>query len=60
MPSEQSMFLRVRLAQIIAIDYTKSNSWTGRKSYGGKNLHFLDPENLEANPYMQARIRRPR
>lgn len=38
---------------IIAIDYTKSNQWSGKKTYGGRPLHFLDPDNLEKNPYMQ-------
>ncbi len=42
-----------RLPQVIAIDYTKSNQWSGKKSYGGKPLHFLDPDGLEKNPYMQ-------
>lgn len=37
---------------IIAVDYTKSNQWSGKKSYGGKPLHYLDPDNLEKNPYM--------
>jgi hypothetical protein len=40
---------------VIALDYTKSNQWSGKKSYGGKPLHYLDPDNLEKNPYIQAR-----
>jgi hypothetical protein len=43
---------------VIAIDYTKSNQWSGKKSYGGKPLHYLDPDNLEKNPYIQVRCRR--
>eukprot|EP00295_Goniomonas_pacifica_P026949 CAMPEP_0175936506 /NCGR_PEP_ID=MMETSP0108-20121206/21644_1 /TAXON_ID=195067 ORGANISM="Goniomonas pacifica, Strain CCMP1869" /NCGR_SAMPLE_ID=MMETSP0108 /ASSEMBLY_ACC=CAM_ASM_000204 /LENGTH=479 /DNA_ID=CAMNT_0017260585 /DNA_START=61 /DNA_END=1500 /DNA_ORIENTATION=- len=36
---------------IIAIDYTKSNTWTGEKTFGGKSLHFLDPRGSTSNPY---------
>ena len=26
---------------VIGIDFTKSNNWTGEKTFGGKSLHFL-------------------
>ena len=26
---------------VIGIDFTKSNNWTGDKTFGGKSLHFL-------------------
>lgn len=38
---------------ILAIDFTKSNTWTGKRSYGGKCLHYLDPEKLDKNPYIR-------
>jgi E3 ubiquitin-protein ligase RGLG len=38
--------------QIISLDYTKSNTWTGKKSFAGKCLHYLDPAGVEKNPYM--------
>ena len=34
---------------IIGIDYTKSNSWNGLNSYGGKSLHSIDK--MTINPY---------
>jgi len=34
---------------IIGIDYTKSNTWTGRKTFGGKCLHHISSTGL--NPY---------
>lgn len=34
---------------IIGIDFTKSNTWQGEKTYGGKCLHHLDSFNR--NPY---------
>ncbi|KDO27438.1 hypothetical protein SPRG_07026 [Saprolegnia parasitica CBS 223.65] len=34
---------------IVAIDYTKSNEWSGEHSFHGKCLHALDPHEL--NPY---------
>ncbi|CAA6670114.1 unnamed protein product [Spirodela intermedia] len=37
---------------IIAVDFTKSNEWTGEKSFEGKSLHDLDHPTL--NPYEQA------
>lgn len=27
--------------------------WTGKKSFGGKSLHHLDPSSTERNPYQQ-------
>jgi len=37
---------------VLAIDFTKSNTWTGRSSFGGKCLHAISPDCL--NPYQQA------
>ncbi|XP_023544775.1 E3 ubiquitin-protein ligase RGLG5-like [Cucurbita pepo subsp. pepo] len=37
---------------IVGIDFTKSNEWTGKKSFMGRNLHDLDGACL--NPYEQA------
>lgn len=34
---------------IVGIDYTKSNTWTGSRSFGGKSLHTISPTVL--NPY---------
>ena len=39
---------------VVAIDFTKSNMWTGEKSFGGKCLHALDE--AEMNPYQQGKI----
>lgn len=39
---------------IVAIDYTKSNQWTGRHTFGGRSLHWIDPEGAVRNPYMIA------
>ncbi|XP_078437799.1 E3 ubiquitin-protein ligase RGLG5-like isoform X3 [Wolffia australiana] len=36
---------------IIAVDFTKSNEWTGENSFEGKNLHDLDHPSM--NPYEQ-------
>eukprot|EP01102_Stenamoeba_stenopodia_P005342 TRINITY_DN15940_c0_g1_i1.p1 TRINITY_DN15940_c0_g1~~TRINITY_DN15940_c0_g1_i1.p1 ORF type:complete len:274 (+),score=57.97 TRINITY_DN15940_c0_g1_i1:165-986(+) len=36
---------------IIGIDYTKSNLWTGKNSYGGLSLHHVSPGYL--NPYQR-------
>ncbi|KAH3759263.1 copine family protein 1 [Pelomyxa schiedti] len=36
---------------ILGIDYTKSNTWTGKVSFGGKCLHSLQPDHL--NPYQR-------
>ena len=31
---------------IIGIDFTKSNNWTGDKTFGGKSLHFLGHDDV--------------
>ena len=36
---------------IIAVDYTKSNEWTGKHSFGGRCLHDISPGAV--NPYEQ-------
>uniref|UniRef100_A0A7S0DYG3 VWFA domain-containing protein n=1 Tax=Hanusia phi TaxID=3032 RepID=A0A7S0DYG3_9CRYP len=36
---------------ILGIDFTKSNTWTGEKSFGGKCLHHIDAAAL--NPYQR-------
>ncbi|XP_057767051.1 E3 ubiquitin-protein ligase RGLG2-like isoform X2 [Salvia miltiorrhiza] len=36
---------------IVGIDFTKSNEWTGRRSYNGRSLHHIDGG---LNPYEQA------
>ncbi|KAG9402632.1 hypothetical protein AC1031_007236 [Aphanomyces cochlioides] len=36
---------------ILAIDYTKSNTWTGQRSFQNKCLHEIDPNNQVWNPY---------
>jgi E3 ubiquitin-protein ligase RGLG len=36
------------------VDFTKSNQWTGRKTFGGRSLHWLDPEGVIRNPYYMA------
>ncbi|OQR99510.1 hypothetical protein THRCLA_06494, partial [Thraustotheca clavata] len=36
---------------IVAIDYTKSNTWTGQNSFQGKCLHEIDPSGQMWNPY---------
>ncbi|CAK4693510.1 hypothetical protein LEN26_017834 [Aphanomyces euteiches] len=36
---------------IVAIDYTKSNEWSGERSFGGKCLHEIDPTGATVNPY---------
>jgi len=37
---------------IIGIDYTKSNTWTGRKTFNNNSLHAIFPNTL--NPYQEA------
>jgi hypothetical protein len=34
---------------VLGIDYTKSNTWTGKRTFGGYSLHALQPGML--NPY---------
>ncbi|RHY57899.1 hypothetical protein DYB34_003397 [Aphanomyces astaci] len=36
---------------VVAIDYTKSNEWSGERSFGGKCLHAIDPTGATVNPY---------
>lgn len=36
---------------IIAVDFTKSNEWTGKSSFHGHNLHEISP--LQLNPYQR-------
>lgn len=36
---------------IVAIDFTKSNEWTGKHSFGGRSLHALGPT---PSPYEEA------
>ena len=31
---------------VIGIDFTKSNNWTGDKTFGGKSLHFLGHDDV--------------
>lgn len=40
----------------IGIDCTSSNEYTGSKSFGGKSLHYLDPNGQTNNPYEDAII----
>eukprot|EP01126_Amoeba_proteus_P060325 TRINITY_DN7967_c0_g1_i1.p1 TRINITY_DN7967_c0_g1~~TRINITY_DN7967_c0_g1_i1.p1 ORF type:complete len:314 (-),score=60.27 TRINITY_DN7967_c0_g1_i1:191-1132(-) len=37
---------------IVGIDFTKSNTWTGEKTFRGNCLHTLDPNRI--NPYQSA------
>ncbi|KAH7462566.1 hypothetical protein KRP22_004986 [Phytophthora ramorum] len=36
---------------ILGIDFTESNTWTGKKSFGGRCLHCIDPTGATQNPY---------
>eukprot|EP00002_Diphylleia_rotans_P040546 TRINITY_DN963_c0_g1_i4.p1 TRINITY_DN963_c0_g1~~TRINITY_DN963_c0_g1_i4.p1 ORF type:complete len:336 (+),score=78.10 TRINITY_DN963_c0_g1_i4:78-1085(+) len=38
---------------IIGVDFTKSNTWTGKQTFGGKNLHYVGSTE-EMNPYEKA------
>lgn len=42
------------LPQIVGVDFTKSNQWTGRHTFGGRSLHWIDPDGLLRNPYTMA------
>lgn len=33
------------------VDFTKSNQWTGERSFGGRCLHDIDPKGMFMNPY---------
>jgi len=37
---------------ILGIDFTKSNEWTGKQSFGGQSLHRIS--DTTPNPYEQA------
>jgi E3 ubiquitin-protein ligase RGLG len=37
---------------VVGIDFTSSNSWTGKRSFNGKSLHHQDHDFL--TPYAQA------
>ncbi|CAI7869855.1 unnamed protein product [Closterium sp. NIES-53] len=37
---------------IVAVDFTKSNEWTGKQSFNGRSLHAIAPG--ASNPYEQA------
>lgn len=41
-----------RISMVLGIDCTASNTWSGKKSFGGKNLHHISRDNL--NFYEQA------
>eukprot|EP00727_Mastigamoeba_balamuthi_P014355 m51a1_g9544 hypothetical protein (277) ;mRNA; r:852121-853505 len=36
---------------IIGVDFTKSNTWTGQRTFGGRCLHAIDPQ--APNPYQR-------
>jgi len=36
---------------IIGIDFTKSNTWNGKKTFAGKCLHHIEPDKV--NPYQE-------
>lgn len=37
--------------QILGVDFTKSNEWTGKRSFGGRSLHDTS---FSTNPYREA------
>ncbi|KAJ3672083.1 hypothetical protein LUZ60_006804 [Juncus effusus] len=39
---------------ILAMDFTKSNEWTGRRCFNRKSLHFISNSSSQKNPYEQA------
>eukprot|EP01107_Rhizomastix_libera_P014920 TRINITY_DN510_c0_g2_i1.p1 TRINITY_DN510_c0_g2~~TRINITY_DN510_c0_g2_i1.p1 ORF type:complete len:280 (+),score=84.07 TRINITY_DN510_c0_g2_i1:11-850(+) len=39
---------------VISIDFTKSNEWSGKQSFGGRHLHTIDPTGAVLNPYQRA------
>lgn len=38
---------------VVGVDFTKSNTWTGKVSFEGRSLHWLDPNMQILNPYQQ-------
>ncbi|MES1910939.1 MAG: hypothetical protein MHM6MM_003457 [Cercozoa sp. M6MM] len=38
---------------LIGIDYTKSNEWTGKRSFAGRCLHHIDGSGRMLNPYQR-------
>ncbi|TMW60142.1 hypothetical protein Poli38472_000184 [Pythium oligandrum] len=38
---------------VVGVDFTKSNQWTGEKSFGGRCLHEIDPTGGFLNPYQR-------
>ncbi|KAG2522771.1 hypothetical protein JM16_004487 [Phytophthora kernoviae] len=36
---------------IVGVDFTESNTWTGKKSFGGRCLHYIDRTGTTQNPY---------
>lgn len=36
---------------IVGVDFTKSNEWSGQRSFGGRSLHSVQP--LTLNPYQE-------
>ena len=36
---------------IVGVDFTKSNEWSGQRSFGGRSLHSIQP--LTLNPYQE-------
>jgi E3 ubiquitin-protein ligase RGLG len=56
--SEVQAALRARglhsAALCVAIDFTKSNEWTGRASFGGRCMHAVAPPPAPPTPYERA------